>query len=41
MEDFMESQIYHRYIKDEGTIGNTNINTAKSVNWLLKVSSVA
>ena len=41
MEDFMESQIYHRYIKDEGTIGDTNINVAKSVNWLLKVSSVA
>lgn len=39
--DFLESQVYQRYLKDEGTFGNTNINKAKTVSWVLKVSSVA
>lgn len=39
LNEFIESQIYHRYIKDEGTIGKINI--AKAGNWLLKLSSAA
>lgn len=39
--DFLESQVYQRYLKDEGTFGNTNINKSKTVSWLLKASSVA
>ena len=39
--DFLESQVYQRYLKDEGTFGNTSINKAKTTSWLLKTSSMA
>lgn len=39
LDDFMESQIYQRYIKDEGVVGKFNI--AKTVNNVLETSSVA
>lgn len=39
LNEFVESQIYHRYIKDEGTIGKINI--AKAGNWFMKLSSAA
>ena len=39
LNEFVESQIYHRYIKDEGTIGK--INVAKAGNWFMKLSSAA
>lgn len=39
LDDFMESQIYQRYIKDEGVIGKFNI--AKTVNKALEASSMA
>lgn len=39
--DFLESQIYQRYLKDEGNFGDSKISKTKTVNWLLKVSSVA
>lgn len=40
-EDFMESQVYQRYLKDEGNIGDTKINKNKTVSWMLNVSSTA
>ena len=39
LNEFVESQIYRRYIKDEGTIGK--INVAKAGNWFMKLSSAA
>lgn len=39
--DFLESQIYQRYLKDEGTFGDSKLSKTKAVNWLLKVSSTA
>ena len=39
--DFLESQIYQRYLKDEGTFGDSGISKTKVVNWLLKASSTA
>ena len=39
LNEFIESQIYHRYIKDEGTIAGLNV--AKTGNWFLKLSSSA
>lgn len=39
LNEFVESQIYHRYIKDEGTIGK--INVAKAGNWFMRLSSAA
>ena len=43
LNDFFESQVYGRYLKDEGSfdvLGKT-VNTNKTVSWLLKVSSTA
>lgn len=37
--DFLESQVYQRYLKDEGTLGSTSINTNKAVSAVLKYSS--
>ena len=39
LNEFIESQIYQRYIKDEGTIAGLNV--AKTGNWFLKLSSSA
>ena len=43
LQDFMESRLYHRYLKDEGTFNilGTQININKSVSLLLKASSMA
>lgn len=39
LNEFIESQIYQRYIKDEGTVAGLNV--AKTGNWFLKLSSSA
>lgn len=39
LNDYFESQIYGRYLKDEGSIGKVNVN--KLVSLLLKYSSLA
>ena len=39
LDDFFESQIYQRYIKDEGVVGKFNI--AKTVNKALEYSAMA
>lgn len=39
LNEFVESQIYQRYIKDEGTVGKLNV--AKTGNWFLHLSSAA
>lgn len=41
LEDFFESQVYQRYLKDEGTIFGTKVSTSKAVTQLLKWSSKA
>lgn len=43
LDDFFESQIYHRYLKDSGVfeILNTKINKNKLVSMILKGSSIA
>jgi len=39
----MESQVYQRYMKDEGVvdIGVAKLNVAKTGNWILHLSSLA
>lgn len=39
LDDFFESKIYGRYLKDAGTIGNTNIDKNKAAGILLKLGS--
>lgn len=41
LDDFYKSQIYNRYIKNEGTILGTQVSVSKSANFLMKVTSVA
>lgn len=43
MRDFLESHVYQRYIKDEGTVDifGKRLNKAKLTSWLLSVSSTA
>ncbi len=43
LNDFFESKIYHRYLKDEGTweILGQEVNKNKLVSWILSKSSVA
>lgn len=43
LDDFFESQIYHRYLKDEGSFDvlGKQVNTNKFVSLLLKTSSMA
>ena len=41
LNDFRESQIYERYLKDEGTFFNTDVSVTKVTNLLLKGSSLA
>lgn len=38
IDDFFEMQVYGRYIADEGTFGNTNIDKAKVADYLNKVT---
>lgn len=41
LNDYYESQVYGRYLKDQGTIGNTRLNTNKVVSRILEWSSLA
>lgn len=41
LNDFRESQIYERYLKDEGTFFNTNVSVTKFTSFMLKGSSLA
>ncbi len=41
LADFMESKVYQRYIKNEGTIGNSNISTSKTVDTILSATTLA
>ena len=41
LNDFLECQVYGRYLKDHGTLFNTNINTNKVVSEILRRSSLA
>lgn len=40
LNSFMEMQVYDRQMKDEGTIGKTDISVGKSVNFLNKITSL-
>lgn len=41
LNDFRESQVYGRYLKDEGTFFDTPVSVTKVTNFVLKASSVA
>ena len=41
LNDYYESQVYGRYLKDHGTIGETRLNTNKVVSRVLEWSSLA
>ena len=41
LNDFRESQIYERYLKDEGTFFDTNVSINKVTSFILKGSSLA
>lgn len=40
LDDFFESKIYNRYLKDTGDIPNTNIDKNKAASFLLKTGSM-
>ena len=40
LNDFFEMQIYQRYMADEGTFGNTNIDKAKVANFVNRMTSL-
>lgn len=40
LENYFESQVYGKYMKDEGTIGNTNIDKGKVANFINKVTAL-
>lgn len=40
LNDFFEMQVYHRYMADEGTFGNSRIDKAKTVNFLGRITSL-
>lgn len=40
LNDFFDMQIYGRYMKDEGTFGNTKIDKAKSANLINRITSI-
>ena len=40
LNDFFEMQVYGRYMADEGTFGNTNIDKGKVANFVNKVTSL-
>lgn len=40
LNSFYEMQIYGRYMKDEGTFGNTKINKGKTANFLNKLTAL-
>lgn len=43
LDDFFESQIYHRYLKDEGVLNilGQKVNKAKLTNWVMRGTSFA
>lgn len=41
LNDFFDSQVYGKYLKDEGTFLGTKVNTNKLVSFILKASSTA
>lgn len=41
LNEFMESSVYQRYMKDEGTLFGTNLSVSKAGNWILHASSLA
>ena len=41
LNDFFDSQVYGKYLKDEGTFLGTKVNTNKLVSFVLKASSTA
>lgn len=41
LQDFMESQVYQKHLKDAGTFGETLMNKQKTVSTLLRWSSLA
>lgn len=41
LKDFRESQIYGRYLKDEGTVLDSKVSTSKATSLLLKAASMA
>jgi len=40
-EDFLASQVYHKYLKDEGTFGDSKVSKSKITSLILKASSLA
>lgn len=40
LNDFFEMQVYHRYMADEGTFGNTKIDKAKTANLINKLTVI-
>lgn len=40
LNDFFEMQVYHRYMADEGTFGNTKIDIGKTANFVNRMSSL-
>ena len=41
LRDFMETQVYQRYLKDAGNFGDSLVSKQKTVSFILKVSSIA
>lgn len=41
LNDYYECQVYGRYLKDQGTIGDSKVNVNKAVSIVLKYSSLA
>ena len=41
LNDFFEMQVYGRYMADEGTFGNTNIDKGKVANFINRVTSMS
>lgn len=41
LDDFRESQIYGKYLKDEGTFFGSNVSVNKTTSFILKMSSLA
>ena len=41
LNEFMESNVYQRYMKDEGTLFGTKLSVSKAGNWILHTASFA
>lgn len=40
LNDFFEMQVYNRYIRDEGTFGDSNISKGKTADFINKITSL-